>query len=140
MKTCTIEGCEGKHAARGLCHNHYGQAKNRGDFTDLRPKGRMGCAVEGCTNNYYAKGFCRLHYKRWNRSGRTEAIRRVPGGICEVPECEGRSVGIGLCRIHYDFRRRSGYDLRHHPEVFALIHKAEELGLKVVVGRNSKRT
>lgn len=31
-RTCQIVGCEQKHRARGLCYNHYTQARIRGDF------------------------------------------------------------------------------------------------------------
>lgn len=28
-KKCTIEGCEGKHVARGLCNKHYHEYKQQ---------------------------------------------------------------------------------------------------------------
>jgi hypothetical protein len=31
MRTaCSVPGCDAKHKARGLCHHHYNQLKNRG--------------------------------------------------------------------------------------------------------------
>ena len=32
QRTCQIVGCDRKHRARGLCYNHYTQARIRGDF------------------------------------------------------------------------------------------------------------
>lgn len=58
---CTIDGCDGKHYARGWCSKHY----NR-----WRLYGRLGlleeriCAVDGCDQKHEALGWCRLHYKR----------------------------------------------------------------------------
>lgn len=41
-KTCTLDGCSKPHVARGLCSPHYYQAKQRGDFTDIRYRAKSG--------------------------------------------------------------------------------------------------
>ena len=39
-RTCSIEGCGGKHYGRGLCARHYGQAKYRRYLAERIPVGR----------------------------------------------------------------------------------------------------
>ena len=34
MKTCSVEGCNGKHKAKGYCNKHYIQMKRRGKILD----------------------------------------------------------------------------------------------------------
>lgn len=38
MRTCDIEGCEGKHVARGWCKRHYKSWKRRGTPYYVAPK------------------------------------------------------------------------------------------------------
>lgn len=60
---CTVDGCEKKERARGLCRKHYLEAKNRGDFPSKI------CSVEGCDRPVEAKGYCSKHYKRYKIYG-----------------------------------------------------------------------
>ena len=34
MKTCSVEGCNGKHVAKGYCSKHYQQMKRYGQILD----------------------------------------------------------------------------------------------------------
>lgn len=40
MKTCTIDGCNNKHKARGWCHTHYERWRNTGDPLSPSRRGR----------------------------------------------------------------------------------------------------
>ena len=72
MRTCSVEGCEKKHNARGYCSGHYYARKQTGEFN-------LGtCKKEGCEEVHEAKGYCRKHYlqaKRNGEFGQESAIR-----------------------------------------------------------------
>jgi hypothetical protein len=61
-RTCSVEGCERPHLARGWCSLHYQRWQSTGDVQV--PVRRM-CSVEGCDRPYKARGWCRTHYARW---------------------------------------------------------------------------
>lgn len=70
---CSIDGCEGRVEARGLCRKHYGRWYRHGDplTADHRTsehRSRIaGCFVEDCDLVHYAKGLCRNHYAKSHR-------------------------------------------------------------------------
>jgi hypothetical protein len=37
-KTCSVEGCNGKHYAKGFCQKHYTQYRKYGEIIDNKPK------------------------------------------------------------------------------------------------------
>jgi len=57
--TCSIEGCDRAHRAKGLCSMHY--------YRGRRPEVKRRCGLDGCDKPHSAKGFCRLHYVRSSR-------------------------------------------------------------------------
>lgn len=65
-----MEGCEGKHLAKGLCRRHYEAQRRTGDpLKGLRNKPGT-CSVDGCVERTVGQGMCRRHYGR-------EAMRRL---------------------------------------------------------------
>ena len=63
MRTCEVEGCEGKHTAKGLCNKHYRTHRKALLNPDYKPRIiRQGCEVEGCEEKHEAKGLCSNHY------------------------------------------------------------------------------
>ena len=38
MNTCTIDGCNGKHHARGMCFHHYWAERKSGGWVNARHK------------------------------------------------------------------------------------------------------
>lgn len=52
MRTCTIEGCDRKHQAKGLCHPHYNQLRDSG----RHQKVLIPCAVCGVEMLKYPTG------------------------------------------------------------------------------------
>ena len=72
MKTCSIEGCERKHQARGWCLAHYKKWKRWGDpllSADRIPRVNKICSIEGCAQPVECRGWCNAHYKRWRKYG-----------------------------------------------------------------------
>ena len=74
--TCTIDGCENVHVARGWCSGHYERWKHhddprRGAPVRQRPRAMSDCDIPGCIRlkRYTTLGFCRTHYTRWKRFG-----------------------------------------------------------------------
>ena len=65
QRICSIEGCDGEHAARALCRYHYDRARRLHTLpprTRVKPEGP--CAVDGCDKPAFAKGMCGMHYRR----------------------------------------------------------------------------
>ena len=63
MRTCEVEGCEGKHTAKGLCNKHYRTHRKALLNPDYKPRIiRQGCEVEGCEGKHSSKGMCKKHY------------------------------------------------------------------------------
>lgn len=95
---CSIEGCEKRRIARGLCSLHYERQRRTGS-TDLRPE-HSACTVVDCsrpTRSRFAK-HCETHYYRLRRTGSVAAPERV--GQCQTHGCENRGSRSGLCRMH----------------------------------------
>lgn len=72
IETCTIDGCERQHAARGYCNMHWRRWRNTGNAGPAQrvaPAYRTGCQVEGCQRKHWIKGYCRLHHERVQRDG-----------------------------------------------------------------------
>lgn len=65
MKACSINGCGKKHQARGLCMNHYVQARNKGEFNAYRV-----CKIDDCERMRFGKKYCEKHHKQITKYGR----------------------------------------------------------------------
>lgn len=86
---CSVEGCENKVQAKGMCSKHYARVRRNGTTdTVYRQTGLRPCKIEGCENLAHASGLCLMHYSR----------RRRGSAVAEVPE---RINGVSLVeRIH----------------------------------------
>lgn len=105
-ETCTVEGCQREHHARGLCSAHYqhhlrgiplkGEIKTR----DRNPPEQ--CTEDGCSQPVKAKGICKMHYARFLRHGHTKyPDRKRPAKPCTVQGCDSHCYAKGLCHLHY---------------------------------------
>jgi len=76
MRKCSVDNCENKHLAKGLCKRHY-QIKNRnGDPNVLRKNiNRQKCLLGDCNKLSSAKGYCPTHYERYKRHGDPLALK-----------------------------------------------------------------
>lgn len=71
VATCSIEGCDREHAARGWCLMHYKRWRNRGTTDPLvrsRARDRV-CTIDGCDRPQRARGWCNKHWQRWRFNG-----------------------------------------------------------------------
>lgn len=97
-RKCSIDGCERKHVARGLCSTHYN--KKRAQST---PK----CNISDCQKNVIARGYCSMHYQKLRKEGDLKVIPPSKK-ICTVEGCTREHHAKGLCQIHYDRLRDQG--------------------------------
>jgi hypothetical protein len=109
--TCTVQGCDRQHKARGYCQTHYMQIKRGVPITETI-KSRVSvkpdvCVEEGCHEPVKAKGLCKMHYQRLLRHGYTRNPGRTkPFGVCSESGCEDRAVALGKCHRHYAHGRK----------------------------------
>lgn len=97
---CSVQGCNRKHEARGLCAAHY-QRQRVGDLrihdpiqTQHKAGGSGACRVSGCGRKAFATRLCRLHYRRYREHG--DVFENIPGdqktGKLSLPEYAKRTA------------------------------------------------
>jgi len=101
MRGCSVTDCNRKHAARGLCRNHYTQASVRGERDNHPRTDGLGleCSEAGCASPTKAKGLCNTHYIAARRGGGSGTP------TCKVLDCNRASVSLGVCDKHYQGQR-----------------------------------
>lgn len=114
-RTCSVEGCELPHRARGWCRNHWTRWRKYGDVMADKPLINRGrdhnriCSIEDCGKPEQNRGWCSAHYTRWLRHGNADAEVRPYGVLhamrCTVRGCEEVPRGKGLCAKHYAEQR-----------------------------------
>lgn len=62
--TCSTEGCERPHKAKGLCNACYMKAHRKANPTPRKLDRPEVCSTEGCDRPHKAKGLCRTCYMR----------------------------------------------------------------------------
>jgi len=111
-RTCSLEGCDRPHLARGWCHTHYERRRTTGDVgpVEIGPR-HYACSVEGCDRPHRARGYCASHHQRWRKTGDPgpAEIRELrPGAMCSVEGCDRPHSCRGLCNTHYSRWKRTG--------------------------------
>lgn len=68
--TCTVDGCEFKHKAKGFCSKHYQRFKTNGS-TNLLPKREVlpFCKIDGCDLPTRSWNLCSRHYYKLRTKG-----------------------------------------------------------------------
>lgn len=112
-RTCSIEGCSNKHAARGFCIKHYHQFRRDHPDAAVRewlPRGAdRTCSIEGCEHAARTRRMCSRHYQAWRKHGDAEyAPALQKEGPCSVDGCSQKAKSRGWCQMHYARWRRYG--------------------------------
>jgi transcriptional regulator with XRE-family HTH domain len=110
-KSCSIEGCDRKHAARGLCGYHYDKAKKNKEFSTKAIGVRTHCTIVGCDLRHYALGFCRNHWKLKNSYGSTDKRLHT----CMATDCKQSTSSLFCCHHAEQYTRHVGIDGEHNP-------------------------
>jgi len=136
LRVCQIDGCNGKHVARGWCDAHYMRWRRHGDpEAGGPPQAQRGvvCSIEGCDGKHYARGWCKAHYDRWRRHGdpltvvgprlgdcvvcdsprRAEFNRRLIGG--ETTTAIAQDLGVSWPTVAHHATAHLGIPLRSGP-------------------------
>jgi hypothetical protein len=115
MKVCSVEGCDRKLYARGLCEPHYRRRQRTGSLSLERNVGETAppkqCNAEPCARIAVERGYCHCHYLRLMRDGDVRAdrsVRSYGAAGCEVSTCSEPHYARHLCRIHYRRLMRTG--------------------------------
>lgn len=70
QRTCSVEGCDKKHFARGWCKGHYTRWLKHGELQAHIPLAKKRwCSIKGCEAEVAGHGYCRHHYGRWKYWG-----------------------------------------------------------------------
>jgi len=111
QRTCSVDGCEKKYHANGLCNTH--NERQRLGLSLAPPvrqyeRGERLCKAPGCDKPRACSGtYCQTHYmrprKRLNRYGLTheqfEAMLASQDGRCAVCQTP-KTKGVGWCVDH----------------------------------------
>jgi hypothetical protein len=101
-RTCTFEGCQNRHRARGLCSSHLWQLDQGKELTPLRgPHGQKheSCTYPGCERKHKSNGWCHGHQTQLKRGQQLRPIMpkqssyrwRTKQGYILVPAPEGHA-------------------------------------------------
>lgn len=98
-RTCSVDGCEKKHAARGWCNTHYNRMRREKAIEVRQFWSTTVCSVEGCEKKRTQLSWCGMHYMRMRRHGSLESVPRQCN-TCSVDGCERPAQGRGWCNMH----------------------------------------
>ena len=70
-KICSIDGCNEKHRALGLCQRHYDRQRPKPLFVP--------CSIEGCEKGIEKRQMCPMHYRRWRCHGDPFITQKIHG-------------------------------------------------------------
>lgn len=101
QRTCSVDGCNRSHYARGWCRAHYLTWWSQCTT----------CRIDGCNRPVKARGWCGVHWQRWYVHGDPIADRpprdaRAPE--CTVDGCSRHHEARGYCVPHYERWKRHG--------------------------------
>lgn len=121
--TCSVDGCDKPHLARGYCAKHYARWTKNGEpgpagRVPFAPKLTEPCRVAGCDRMATRTTLCWMHYLRERRHGdpgQAGPLDPARRGTCQIPDCSNRPYARGLCGGHYQRVKKYGDPLMDTP-------------------------
>lgn len=98
-RMCSVDGCEGKHDARGLCSKHYEIFRRENPVAF--------CSVDGCNKSHKGRGYCETHLRRLRKWGTIEDPIKTER-LCSVDGCNNKHEARGYCSLHFIRLRKHG--------------------------------
>lgn len=71
QRTCSVDGCDNPHVAKGKCKRHY--------YQGYKPRSGAKCSVDGCERPVAGRGLCGKHWQRWRKHGDPLAVELIIG-------------------------------------------------------------
>lgn len=110
-KLCSVDQCDNRMRAKGLCPKHLRRLARHGDLHTVLPSHRKTpdglCTIEGCDNKHRSLGYCQTHYKKFKKWGDPLFVFEREKSVCQVDCCDKPTDSVGLCGTHSGrFRRR----------------------------------
>ena len=114
---CSVDECQGKAIARGICRKHYSRWSRHGTTDDPPPRKRVPCRI--CGEPARGRRLCLKHYRTPKK--------------CSHPGCGRPHNARGLCAAHVA-RRKKGQSLdsligpHHRPRItggYRFIHRPD---------------
>ena len=87
---CAIDGCTGRHEAKGYCDHHYRKFTRYGDplYVPKGPPPKSLCKIPNCGRLHHCHGYCSPHYARFRKYGdplEHVAVRPKNGPLDNLP-------------------------------------------------------
>lgn len=109
MRTCSEPGCEGEHAAKGLCAKHYYRQRYYGRMHKIRQQQGPLCSFDGCHRKTTAMGLCTAHYDQKRRGRALTPVRRWKHPAADIdpsPAINGNR-GSRISQLCGDLRQKA---------------------------------
>lgn len=102
MKICSVENCNKKFSAKGLCRAHRMRLYRYGNPLGKpikKEKSNKLCTIENCSNKFHAKGYCNKHYSTYTNNLLVTKDSKVRK--CSLFDCQFKHFANSYCRKHY---------------------------------------
>lgn len=105
MRLCTVNGCERKLQAKGLCGTHYSYTRKGLTVEQVlngekpkKPDPQNVCNFKSCKEEVDGTLFCKEHQMVINKNIKQERLSKK--GVCKYHGCENKTDNGVVCTEH----------------------------------------